>query len=109
VKSISFSDQQVTFANGETHSFVEGEHHHFADKCKGVTFLRKSNMWKAQIRENGKKKNLGQFTYEVEAGGAFDRRLRLHMETGQAPIDSVTNFPPHLLLAALRDPLAAGV
>ena len=45
-----------------------------SSKYRGVTWRKKSNQWKAQIKVGGKKENLGYFDDEAEAARAFDTR-----------------------------------
>ena len=48
---------------------------HYSSKFKGVSLDKKSNKWLAQIRVNGKKKNLGLFTCELEASEKYQEEL----------------------------------
>ena len=45
-----------------------------SSKYRGVSWCKKSNQWKAQIKVAGKKENLGYFDDEAEAARAFDTR-----------------------------------
>ena len=42
----------------------------------GVCFRKDTKKWKAQIQINGKIKNLGSFTNELEAGEAYQNKLK---------------------------------
>lgn len=45
---------------------------------KGVTYIKSSKKWCAQISINGKNKHLGVFTDEIEAAKKYDEMARLH-------------------------------
>jgi len=49
-----------------------------SSKYKGVYFCKKIKKWKAEIRINGKKKYLGFFKNEEDAGRAYDEKAREH-------------------------------
>lgn len=44
-----------------------------SSKYKGVSFVSSSSMWRACIRVNGRKINLGNFVFEDDAGKAYDK------------------------------------
>ena len=47
-----------------------------SSKFIGVSWDRKYNKWKAQIRINGKKVHLGYFKIEIEASNAYNNKLK---------------------------------
>ena len=44
-------------------------------KYVGVSLIRKTNKWKAQIKINGKNKFLGNFDKEIDASNAYQKEL----------------------------------
>lgn len=48
-------------------------------KYVGVSWYKATNKWLAQIRINGKQKNLGYFTDELEASKAYQTALSNHL------------------------------
>jgi hypothetical protein len=48
----------------------------FSSNYKGVNWDKYNNKWRADIRINGKSKNLGRFTCELEASEAYQKILK---------------------------------
>lgn len=63
-------------------------HKNSTSKYLGVCWDKSRNKWKASIRVNGKSKNIGRFTDEIEAAKAYDKEAREHFGEFANP-----NFP----------------
>ena len=50
------------------------KHKNATSQYKGVSFDKRSNKWRAQIKHNDQRINLGYYTDESEAGRAYDRK-----------------------------------
>lgn len=48
-----------------------------ASKYKGVSWDKARNLWRAQIKRNGKTKNLGLYSLELDAKIAYDKALEI--------------------------------
>jgi hypothetical protein len=52
--------------------------HNFTSKYRGVSWVKSSSKWRAEIQHTGKKRSLGYFDDEQDAARAYDRAARTH-------------------------------
>ena len=77
---IDHEDIDCTNNNIENLRVVTNQENHFNTKCKGYTWDKKRQKWKAQIQVNGKNKHLGLFVLEKDARQAYlTAKEKLHI------------------------------
>jgi hypothetical protein len=62
-----------------------------SSKYRGVSWCKRDNKWRPQIRYDGKKHNLGYFEDEEEAANAYERAAKVHKGEGvtfKEPVES---------------------
>jgi hypothetical protein len=65
-------------ANRSENLFNHGKNKNNTSGVKGVTFCKRDNKWRAQIRIDSKTFNLGRFITKKEAAEAYIKRAKQH-------------------------------